>query len=245
MANDDFDRELDRFEVDRLVKQLAAKRKAAVPPPMPASGHVPSAFTAFGSPTAVPAAQPQPATPPRGTPIAQVKSTQTPIESPAPPAQQPAAYQRKAPGTRWSTSRLLMPSVRAALPRRGALALASSIKGLHLPDFHQMSLPALPRIGWPILTDAQLEVITARMFMVLGVVLSVAMVYWPYSHAHSWGLALYLFAVALVVVTGVWGSKLTWDARLGRSHVITIVTMIWGLTLAVITILPHLGFGIG
>jgi hypothetical protein len=56
---------------------------------------------------------------------------------------------------------------------------------------------------------------------------------------------LYLFAVALIVITGVWGSKLTWDSRLGRSHAIAIATVIWGLTLATVAVLPHLGFSLG
>ena len=216
MAGDDFERELDRFEVDRLVKQLAAKRKGLPePPPAPASGRVPSAFVPFGSPTAVPA----PPTPPASQPMT------------------PAAARSR----RWSTNRLLMPTFAGSNGRK-SFAFAST---LHMPSLRSMSLPALPRIAFPILSEDQWAVIAARMFVGLGVVLGVAMVYWPYSHEHSWGLALYLFATALIVITGVWGSKLTWDSRLGRSHAIAIATVIWGLTLAVVAVLPHLGFGLG
>jgi hypothetical protein len=223
MASDDLERELDQFEVDRLVKQLAAKRKGqAEPPPAPAPGRVPSAFVPFGSPTAVP--------------------------SPSNPTA-PAQTHHAAPShSRWSTNRIFMPTSSAGQARR-SFAFASSLRGLggslHFPSVRAISLPAMPRIGFPVITDEQWAVITARMFVGLGIVLSIAMPYWPYSNSHSWGLALYLFAVALVVITGIWGSKLTWDARLGRAHTIAIATVIWGLNLATVAVLPHVGFVLG
>jgi hypothetical protein len=44
-----------------------------------------------------------------------------------------------------------------------------------------------------------------------------------------------------VIVTGIWGSKLTWDARLARAHTIAIVTIMWGLILVAAVVLPKMG----
>ena len=239
MASDDFERELDRFEVDRLVKQLAAKRKGIPEPPAaPAPGRVPSAFVPFGSPTAVPAPS---------SPAASQLSQSQPSPQ-AQPSRQAAgassATRATSAGRRWSTNRLFMPTFSTGQPRK-SFAFASSLGAMHLPNLRAISLPALPRLAFPVLTEEQWAVITARMFVALGVVLSLAMPYWPYSNSHSWGLALYLFSVALVVITGIWGSKLTWDTRLARSHTVAIVTVIWGLLLATVAVLPHVGYGLG
>jgi hypothetical protein len=72
------------------------------------------------------------------------------------------------------------------------------------------------------------------------VLLSAAMPYWPYSHAWSWGLVIYLCAVELVVVTGIWGAKLTWDAHLPAAHTVAVGTVIWGLGLIVAETAPRL-----
>jgi len=67
------------------------------------------------------------------------------------------------------------------------------------------------------------------------------MLYWPYAHASSWGLLLYLCAVALVIVSGVWGTKLTWDARVGGAHTIAVSVMVWGILLGAVELLPLFG----
>ena len=93
----------------------------------------------------------------------------------------------------------------------------------------------------PAWTEAQWEGLTARMFVALAVAQSLAMPFWPYRTNSSWSLGFYLSAVALLIVTGIWGSKLTWDARLARSHSISILTIIWGLALIAGVLLPKMG----
>ena len=92
----------------------------------------------------------------------------------------------------------------------------------------------------PALDDTQWGLLPARIFVALGVLYSAAMRYWPYSHDWSWGLLMYLSAVLLVVVTGIWGAKLTWDARLPAAHTLAIGTVVWGLGLFAAETVPRI-----
>jgi hypothetical protein len=173
-----------------------------------------------------------------------VKELETPTKPPPkPPAPKPAfaalaaeaapppptAHGDLTPGRPWSTARLLMPAMRTE--RRKTFAFASAI-----------SLPTLPRIALPALNEMQWDTVSVRTFVGLGVLLSAAMPYWPYAHGWSWGLLLYLAAVVLVVVTGIWGAKLTWDARLPAAHTVAVGTVIWGLGLLAAETVPRIGY---
>jgi hypothetical protein len=76
----------------------------------------------------------------------------------------------------------------------------------------------------------------------LGVLLGAALPQWPYAKACGWWLALYLAAVEIVVVAGIWGARVSWKSRLGFAHVIAICTVIWGLALTAQEILPRVGY---
>lgn len=183
MATDDIDRE----EVDRLVKELASRTHRPVSAP-PVTKTVDS------------------------TPVASLGELRS-----------------HAPGRRWSTARLLMPEATSRNPRR--LAFANALESISLPRF---DFPSLASLRW--------EVITARMFVGLGLALSLAMMFWPYNNTCSWGLYLYLAAVLLVIITGVWGAKLTWDMELGAAHTLALCTVFWGLTLVAAEVLPRVGY---
>lgn len=191
MASDEIDRE----EVDRLVKEMAARRKAVVVPATPVPPAVKDMMTAAQQPT-----------------------------EPAPAPERPKA-------TRWSTNRLLMPSMPKGASRK-TFALASAMS---------LNLPAMPRIGLPNWTVDQWDVLTARLFVALGLALGAAMPFWPYTIAGPWSLGLYISAVVLVIVTGIWGAKLTWDMRLSRAHTISIITVMWGFGLVAAVILKRMG----
>jgi heme A synthase len=105
-----------------------------------------------------------------------------------------------------------------------------------------MHLPTLPRLSLPTLTEPHWRVLTARLFVGLGLVFCAAMPFWPYTNSCSWGLMLYLSAVLLVVITGVWGAKLAWDARLGATHTLALCIVFWGLTLVAAEVLPRVGY---
>lgn len=66
----------------------------------------------------------------------------------------------------------------------------------------------------------------------LAVLLGSAMPYWPYPKDGTWWLLFYMFAVAMVLVAGVWSARLTWVTRLGVAHVVALGVVLWGITLA-------------
>ena len=76
----------------------------------------------------------------------------------------------------------------------------------------------------------------------LGVLLGAAMPYWPYEKACGLWLGLYMATVAIVVVAGIWGARVSWRSRLGFAHMIAICTIIWGLALTAQEVLPRVGY---
>jgi hypothetical protein len=212
MANDEVDRE----EIDRLLQELSAPPKPPPPRPQAASA---------GNETTTPA------TPPSNL----------------------------APGRPWTTARLMMPAQRKE--QKEPLAFLSAIKlpklpkigmptlpgigsfrlpEIALPKLPGISLPALTSIAKPAFDETQWNLLSVRTFVSLGVLLSAAMRYWPYAHAWSWGLLFYLGAVLLLLVTGIWGAKLTWDARLPAAHTVAIGTVVWGLGLLAAETVPRI-----
>jgi hypothetical protein len=51
-----------------------------------------------------------------------------------------------------------------------------------------------------------------------------------------------MFAVAMVVIAGVWGARLTWATRLGIAHTVALAIVLWGITLAAEETLPRIGY---
>jgi hypothetical protein len=78
--------------------------------------------------------------------------------------------------------------------------------------------------------------------LTLGVVLGVAILFWPYDSRCGLGLAGYLFAVAAVAGAGVWSAVWTWRHRAGRAHVLSMLLLVWGLTLGATEVLPRIGY---
>jgi hypothetical protein len=76
----------------------------------------------------------------------------------------------------------------------------------------------------------------------LGVLLGAALPQWPYAKACGWWLALYMAAVEIVVVAGIWGARVSWKSRLGFAHTIAVCTIMWGLALTAQEVLPRVGY---
>jgi len=76
----------------------------------------------------------------------------------------------------------------------------------------------------------------------LGVLLGAALPYWPYDRACGSWLILYMVAVGLALVAGMWGARVSWKSRYGFAHVIAIGTIIWGLALTAEQVLPRIGY---
>lgn len=76
----------------------------------------------------------------------------------------------------------------------------------------------------------------------LGVALAVGMTQWPYFHACGTALFVYLGAVGMVSLSGVWGMVTSWRHRMGLAHTISLLVFLWGGVLAAATVLPRNGY---
>src|SRR6476620_11624847 len=54
--------------------------------------------------------------------------------------------------------------------------------------------------------------------LLLSVLLGVGILFWPYQARCGLGLAAYLAAVGVVVVSGAWSAVWSWRHRSGRAH---------------------------
>lgn len=78
--------------------------------------------------------------------------------------------------------------------------------------------------------------------VVLGVVLGGMITQWPYHHDCGVPLIEYLGAVAMVIVTGSWIAVASWRLRNPPSHILALLLILWGITLAAAQVLPRIGY---
>jgi len=156
------------------------------------------------------------------------------VEKTASPAPVPPIA---APGPR-ATNRMAAP-VTSSKTFVSAIRLRPAMKSMGL-SLEAFSLPSLSIQGISLPTFS--EVTTVRAWVGLGAALAVAMPFWPYAKAYSWGLLLYMFAVAMVIVAGIWSARLTWITRLAVAHTLAVTIVLWGFTLATAETLPRIGY---
>jgi hypothetical protein len=72
--------------------------------------------------------------------------------------------------------------------------------------------------------------------------LAVAVPFWPYPRECGVGLTLYLGALTLVVVAGVWAAASAWRHRRPVAHVFALGAIVWGGVLAAEKVLPRIGY---
>jgi hypothetical protein len=98
-----------------------------------------------------------------------------------------------------------------------------------------------PRVNTPALrpTSRARRIVDVWARVALGVVVALAVPQWPYERSCGVELLVYLFAVTTVFVTGVWGATASWRGRIASAHVVALCTILWGLTLAALEVLPR------
>jgi len=79
-----------------------------------------------------------------------------------------------------------------------------------------------------------------RVLLVLA--FAIAVPFWPYPRACGINLFLYMGVISLLVVAGVWGAANSWGRRLGSPHVLSLLTVVWGLALLAAEVLPRIGY---
>jgi len=76
----------------------------------------------------------------------------------------------------------------------------------------------------------------------LGVLLGIAIMEWPYGRSCGFLLFFYLTAVVALIVTGTWAAVFSWRGRLGAAHVVALGTILWGTVLGAYEVLPRAGY---
>lgn len=76
----------------------------------------------------------------------------------------------------------------------------------------------------------------------LGMLLGVGMTQWPYFHACGTSLFIYLGAIGVVGLAGLWGAVTSWRRRMGLAHTLSLLVLLWGGVLAAATILPRIDY---
>ncbi len=207
------DDNLEGPEVDSLIRELSARKLAAAKPAVSQS----------------PAAAPSPAIPPAARPFGSQ-------EAPKPIA--PAGRPKKFVSAISVESLPSLPSSSSFRSLKSFRSFWSFLSFLSLPSFSSLpsfpsvrslpSLSALNHLGTP------RETTVVRICVGLAVSLASAMPFWPYPRSGAWWMLFYLFAVAMVLVSGVWSAQLTWRTRLGYAHTLALVVVLWGITLATV-----------
>ena len=110
-------------------------------------------------------------------------------------------------------------------------------------------LPAKPSSGPAAKAEAQViqrETTTLGVMsrLLLATALGVGMAFWPYSARCGGGLFAYLGAVSVLMAAGTWSAVWTWRHRSSKAHVLSLLLILWGGTLAAIEVLPRLGYAI-
>ena len=102
--------------------------------------------------------------------------------------------------------------------------------------------PAPPR-GGSVAGPTGRRAVLATWFRVgLGVALAAGMTQWPYFHACGTALFLYLGAIGMVGLSGIWGMVTSWRHRMGLAHTVSLVVLLWGGILAAAAVLPRNGY---
>ena len=78
--------------------------------------------------------------------------------------------------------------------------------------------------------------------VILGMLLGVAVLEWPYGRSCGLPLLTYLGVLGFIVMIAFWAGVHTWKARLATGHAISLALLAWGAVLAAEEILPRTGY---
>jgi hypothetical protein len=130
-----------------------------------------------------------------------------------------------------------MAEVDRAISRLPAKAPPESPKPV--PEKPDASAPAPARVRAP---AALVRPLGVWVRVGLTAVLALALTQWPFAQACGLGLAAYLAAVGVVLVSGVWGAVSSWRLRLPKTHALALLTLLGGMTLVALEVLPRIGY---
>lgn len=104
------------------------------------------------------------------------------------------------------------------------------------------SVGAAPALAGAGLAVSRKQAMTTWIRALLGILLVGGILQWPYAHRCGLGLVLYLGASGTVVVAGLWTMVVSWRRRQGWAHTVGVLTLLAGLGLVALAVLPRLGY---
>jgi hypothetical protein len=76
----------------------------------------------------------------------------------------------------------------------------------------------------------------------LSSAVAIGIYFWPYARDCGSGLFWFLGAALVVIVGGLWSARWTWRGRMPRTHTLSLVIVLWGLTVGALQVLPRTGY---
>jgi hypothetical protein len=86
------------------------------------------------------------------------------------------------------------------------------------------------------------EVLGSWLRLLLALAFGMTMAGWPYQRVCGFPLLGYLGAVTLVIWSGLWAATAAWRHRVALAHVLSLILILYGLTLAMAEVLPRTGY---
>lgn len=129
---------------------------------------------------------------------------------------------------RWTNVTMHMPSPRKSSGDSRVLKFVETL-GQHLETGFLKFVAAVVRVRRFVRMPGATTIV--RGWVALAAVYGGALFFWPYPKTYFWGLVGYQLCLALSLVAGAWGARLSWDARLGAAHTVALGTVIWAITL--------------
>jgi len=90
--------------------------------------------------------------------------------------------------------------------------------------------------------DATNAMIGGSIRLGLVTLLAAAVTFWPYPNRCGAGLFIYLWVGAVLIAGAVWVAGYTWQRRLPRMHIVSILLAVGGLVLIAAQVLPRTGY---
>ncbi len=99
-----------------------------------------------------------------------------------------------------------------------------------------------PRAPAPAAVPSRRGRAAAWMFALVSAALAVGLQFWPYLRNCGFGLLGYTGVVGILILVSIWASLSTWRHRVGFAHLVSLISLLWGLALAAMIILPRIGY---
>jgi hypothetical protein len=90
--------------------------------------------------------------------------------------------------------------------------------------------------------STQSEIIGVWIRVVLGLSLGMMLPNWPYSTTCGFPLFAYFIVLLTVIVAGLWSAAAAWRVRTGLAHVVALLLVLYGMSLAAAELLPRTGY---